>query len=220
MIAAVIFDLDGTLIDGAADLQAAANAVLAEDGLAPIDLATVISFIGNGIPTLTERCYAYRGAVPAELPRRIARFKEIYEQQGHPLTRLMAGVPEALRALAARGYRLGLCTNKDAAPARDILEKLAILDAFDAVIGGDSLPVNKPDPQMLAAAAKGCGTGIARVAYVGDGEVDAAMSAKAGVPFLLFTRGYRKSSVAELAPAAAFADYAELPALVDLLHKA
>lgn len=213
MIKAVIFDLDGTLIDGAEDLHAAMNSVLAEDGIAPISLRAVESFIGDGIGALVARSYLHVGIAPADLGARVERFSVIYGAQGYPFTRLFPGVYPALRELSGH-YRLGLCTNKAQAHARAILEKLGIAGLFSIVVGGDTLSVRKPDARTLHAAAHGCGAGVDEILYIGDGEVDAALSKACGALFYLFAPEERASSLKTHVHAAEFSDYAHLPALV------
>lgn len=214
VITAVIFDLDGTLVESAADLQAAANAMLAERGAPPIDLATITSFIGQGIDVLVAHCLRFHQVDPGELAASIARFKSIYDAQGFALTRPFPGVIDALRDLKGRGLRLGVCTNKDTVPARAILKTCGIDDLFEGVLGGDALPVRKPDPNALLATARACGAEAGAFLYVGDSEVDAETARRASAPFLLFTEGYRKSPIADLQPSASFSDFAALGNIV------
>jgi phosphoglycolate phosphatase len=156
VLRAILFDLDGTLVDSVADLHAAANLLLAERGLPAIDRATLKSFIGNGIAMLVERCLRHHGAALDDRSAAVRRFKQIYERLGHHNTELYEGVASALEQLAKRGYRLALCTNKDTSPSRQILTRLHIEEFFTVVIGGDSLHAVKPDPRLLIAAADGC----------------------------------------------------------------
>lgn len=211
-MAAVIFDLDGTLIDSAGDIHAAVNILLAEEGHSGLTRAQVTAMIGNGVGVLLDRVIAATGLDPAKRDRLLTRFMLIYEQGSANLTQVYHGVPEALAALAAAGYRLGLCTNKPLRPTLAVLQALGWQDHFASVICGDSLPTRKPDPAMLHACLAGVGGGP--VLYVGDSEVDAETAHAAGVGFLLFTEGYRKVPVADLNPLASFNSFADLPALV------
>lgn len=210
---AVIFDLDGTLIDSAPDIHAVSNAVLAEHGFAPLGLPQVRSFVGRGVAHLVDCLLAASGADPqgALHAPMVAAFSARYEE-AVALTEVYPGVPEALGALAAAGYPLGICTNKPLAPARAVLAHLGIGGFFDTVIGGDSLPVRKPDPAPLRHAVDRIGR--ARAIFVGDSEVDAETARAAGLPFLLFTEGYRKTPVQDLPHSAAFSAFAQLPGLV------
>lgn len=211
---AVIFDLDGTLIDSAPDIHAAIARTLAEEGQPPLSFDTVRGFIGNGVPVLIDRVMAARGERPDPTRRAdlTARFLSQYEAASADLTTLYPGVRAALQALNDAGHPLGLCTNKPAGAARDILAAFDLLPFFAVVIGGDSLPTRKPHPEPLLATL--CALKAAHGLFVGDSEVDAQTAAAAGMPFLLFTEGYRKAPVADLPHHAAFADFAMLPGLV------
>ena len=126
-----------------------------------------------------------------------------------------AGVAEAVGALRADGWRLGLCTNKPISPTRAVLTHFGMTDWFDVVIGGDSLAVRKPDPAPLLAGM--VRMGASRVVYVGDSEVDAETARAARQPFALFTEGYRKTDVDQMPHDRAFGDYAALPAIAAAL---
>ncbi len=211
-VPAVVFDLDGTLIDSAPDIHRAANAALAAEGKPPLPLVQVRSFIGNGVAVLVERVMAASGLTGAEIhARMLARFMADYDAAPADLTRCFSGVAEALGKLRAQGARLAVCTNKPEATSHAILTALGLAPAFDVVIGGDSTPFRKPDPRPLLAAFDALG---GRGLYVGDSEVDAATARAAGVPFLLFTEGYRAASVEDLAPLHTFSEFASLPEIV------
>ncbi|WP_425045160.1 phosphoglycolate phosphatase [Primorskyibacter sp. S87] len=208
----IVFDLDGTLVDSAPDIQAAVNRMLEGVGAELLDIATTVSFIGNGLPKLVERTIRARG-LPIERHAELTRVTLAhYNRAATEATRPYAGVAEALTRLKAEGYSLGICTNKPKAPARSVLAGLDLSGFFDVVIGGDTLSTRKPDPAMLNVAfdALPNGAGV----YVGDSEVDAETAHRAGIPFLLFTEGYRKSAVEELPHQARFAEFTALPALV------
>ncbi|MEO6300955.1 MAG: phosphoglycolate phosphatase [Paracoccaceae bacterium] len=211
---AIIFDLDGTLIDSAPDIHAAVARTLVDMGCEPLGLAQIRSFIGNGVPVLIDRVMAARNEA-ANPPRRaelISRFMRHYEAASSVLTIVYPGVEAALTELQAAGHAMGVCTNKPAAAARDILHALGLDRFFQAIIGGDSLPERKPHPAPLLAVVDLLGSKTAL--YVGDSEVDAQTAAAAGIPLLLFTEGYRVAPVASLPHRAAFANFAELPAIV------
>ena len=205
-----IFDLDGTLIDSAPDIHAAGCAVLAAEGLPPVTPAQSQGFIGNGARVYVERLE--RAAAGTNDPARTARMQHRFiaeYETAHSLTRIYPGVEGALDALRTRGWRLGLCTNKPHGPALTVLAHFGWVDLFDVVIGGDSLPVHKPDPAPLHAAIAGLGGGS--VVYVGDSEVDAATAQAAATLFALFTEGYRRGPVAAIPHDWAFSDWTALP---------
>lgn len=212
-----IFDLDGTLIDSAPDIHAAGLAVLAAEGLPPVTPEQSRSFIGNGARIFVERLE--RATAGDSDPARTARMQRLFIQvyeTAHDLTRVYPGVEAALDSLRSRGWALGICTNKPHGPTRTVLAHFGWTGLFDVVIGGDSLPVHKPDPAPLRAAIEGLGGGP--VVYVGDSEVDAATAQAAAVPFALFTGGYRRTPVAEIPHDRAFDDWAALPDLAAQLR--
>ena len=210
----IIFDLDGTLIDSAPALHAVATRLLGAEGIEPLPLATVRGFIGNGVPMLVARIMN-AVALPADttLHRRLtAAFEADYAADPLALTQPMPGAVAAVHVLREAGCAIALCTNKSEAPARAILDSLGLIDHFDAIVGGDSLAVRKPDPAPLLLACRRLGGGPC--VSVGDGEVDAETAQAAGLPLLLFTGGYRRRPVAELFHTAHFDHFAELPVLV------
>ncbi|WP_112323194.1 phosphoglycolate phosphatase [Oceanibium sediminis] len=208
----IAFDLDGTLIHSAPGIRSAINAVLEELGAEALSLAQVTGFIGNGTLKLVERSLRASGlaAEGAALEAAHERLGAVYGADPTRETTLFPGVRGALDSLKAQGHSLTICTNKPAGPARDILKHFAIDGYFDLVVGGDSLPTRKPEPEMLHKALCGGDT----VAYVGDSDVDAETARRAEVRFGLFTEGYRHASVDALAPDFRFSDFAALPALV------
>ena len=208
----LVFDLDGTLIDSAPDIHAAANRLLAEEGLPPQPFAALRSMIGHGVPHLIDLLMKAAGLPPdpARDARLTARYVAGYEE-AVDLTRPYPFVDETLDRLAGQGHRMGLCTNKPLAAVRAVLAHLDLAHHFPVIVAGDSACPRKPDPAPLHAAIAGLGGGLA--SYIGDHEVDAATARAAGVPFLLYTEGYRATPAIALTTCA-FADWRSLPALV------
>ena len=210
---ALIFDLDGTLIDSAPDIHACANKIFVSKGLEPFAFDVVKGFIGNGVGVLVSRLLQSRGlpsdgTLHAEM---VSDFVNIYEE-AFDLTTVYPGAPEALEALAAVGFQMGVCTNKPQGPARAALRHFGLDRHIRSVIGGDSLATRKPDPAPLLAAI--AGLDAPRGILVGDSEVDAATAKAAGVSFALFTQGYRKAPVESLGAKLIFDDYRALPGLL------
>ncbi|QXT38617.1 phosphoglycolate phosphatase [Gymnodinialimonas ceratoperidinii] len=208
-MARIVFDLDGTLIDSVPDIAAAANATLAEVGVAPLSLAEARGFVGEGAGVFVERMAQARGL--SEPARLMPRFLHHYER-AVGLTEIYPGVAASLDALARAGHRLGLCTNKPARPTEAVLAHLGWQERFEVVLAGDSLPSRKPDPAPLRAAFDALGDGP--MIYVGDSEIDAEAARRAGVPFLIYTPGYRSADLQDLPHAAAFDDWSEVLAIV------
>lgn len=208
----LVFDLDGTLIDSAPDIHAAANRLLAEEGLPPQPFERLRAMIGHGVPHLIDRLMQAAGQPPDQGrdARLVARYSAGYEA-AVDLTRPYPYVHETLDRLAAAGHRMGLCTNKPLAAVQAVLTHFDLAQHFPVIIAGDSAHPRKPDPAPLRAAIAELGGGPAL--YVGDHEVDAATARAAAVPFLLFTEGYRATPAIALTTRA-FADWRSLPALV------
>lgn len=209
----LVFDLDGTLIDSAPQIHAAANSVFEAKGLPPFPQETVRGFIGNGVGVLVQRLMAHQGLpedakLHAEL---VARFIDIYEE-AFDLTALYPGVSTALPVLADLGHRLAICTNKPVGPTRAVLRHFGLMPLFPVIVGGDTLPQRKPDPAPLHAAIAAMGGG--KALFVGDSEVDSETATAAGVPFALYTGGYRKAAPEALNAKLIFDDHAALPRLI------
>jgi phosphoglycolate phosphatase len=209
----LVFDLDGTLIDSAPQIHAAANIVFGSKGFAPLSQAAVRGFVGNGVGVLVSRSMAHLGIAPdaalhADL---MAEFIKIYEK-AFDLTSLYPGVSTALTELFSAGHRLAICTNKPLGPTRAVLRHFGLSPLFPVVIGGDCLPQRKPDAAPLRAALKALGPG--KALFIGDSEVDAETARAADVPLALFSGGYRKTAADALGARIIFDDHAALPGLI------
>lgn len=211
----IVFDLDGTLVDSAPDIRAAANRMLADQGLEPLDLPTIISFVGHGLPKLVERVIRACGLDMRDHAALTQLTLDHYNAAASDLSRLYPGARDALEHLNAQGHAIGLCTNKPEQPARHIIEHFGLSDLFPVLVGGDTLKVKKPDPAHLLQTFDRLPAGP-RI-YVGDSEVDAETAHRAAVPFLLFTEGYRKTPAEALPHQARFSDFAALPDLIATL---
>jgi len=209
---AIVFDLDGTLVDSAPDIAAAANRMLADFGHPALPVPLLTSFIGHGIPNLVRQVIAAQDLDPALQPEWNARMLAHYSDRPAGLTRPYPGVVAALEALAGAGHPLGVCTNKFHGLSMQLLDALDLARFFDVVIGGDSLAVRKPDPAPLHAAFAELRT--TPLLYVGDSEVDAETAQAGGYRFALFTQGYRKTPIAALPHHAAFDTFDALLAIV------
>ena len=208
---AVIFDLDGTLVHSAPDLHAAAAAMLADLGRSTVTLEQVTGFVGNGVPKLVERALVATGGLPQKgIDGALRIFSDHYERDPTRLTRPYPGVPKMLARLCGAGLALGICTNKPRGATGQVLNGVGLDQFFDAVVGGDTLPVRKPDPATIQAVLDGLNVTACQVAYVGDSETDAATAQNAGLAFALFSGGYRKTPVADLPHDFVFDDFGAL----------
>lgn len=217
---AIVFDLDGTLVDSAPDLHAAANATRADEGLEALSLARVKSYIGDGIDALVRRCLAEAASEPARIAAASARFRRHYAARGHRSTTLYPSAAEALARLKADGHRLAVCTNKDEGFAREILSATGLLDDIDVVVGGDTMGRRKPDPAPLLACARLCGARPGETLYVGDSEIDAETAEAAGIAFVFFEGGYRRNPGCPLPARASFDAFALLTEVIARLEEA
>ncbi len=219
----LLCDLDGTLVDSLPDLAAAIGELLEVEGRPGLAPAAVAAMVGDGVPKLIERALAATGGVPddAALAALVARYMPIYEARMTELTRPYPGAIETLRALKDAGWRLAVCTNKPEAPSRAIIAGLGFEGLFEAVSGGDSLPVKKPDPGHLLGLleALGVAPGAAPGAAVmlGDSRNDVAAARAAGLPAIAIAHGYGGTPARELGADRVIECFAELPAALAAL---
>ncbi|MRX50010.1 phosphoglycolate phosphatase [Paracoccus sp. S-4012] len=211
-MSAVVFDLDGTLVDSAPDMHAAMNRVLEGRGHEPLELDQVRGFIGNGVPTLVRRVMAAVEADEGGFDGWHGDYMQWYAKLICDKTQPYASVIEALDSLKASGRRLGICTNKPQQLTEDLVAALGLADRFGAVIGGDTEFGHKPAPGPLTETVRRLGGGPA--VMVGDSMADAGAARAAGLPLILYTGGYRDRGVDEIAPDARFDHWRELPRLV------
>lgn len=214
----VVFDLDGTLADTAADLIAAANACFAARGLGRLlDPAADAGIAFHGGRAMLRAGYGRMGAdtllPPGAEDEDFPRLLEFYADCIADSTRLYDGVEEALEQLRTEGYLLSVCTNKPEALAEALLRQLGVRDRFAALIGADTLPVRKPDPRPYRAAVEGAGGQVASSFLVGDTETDRKTATAAGVPVALVAFGPEGEAIARLAPEALLTRFADLPEL-------
>lgn len=190
-VRAVLFDLDGTLLDTIVDLAEAANRTLTELGRPPRSQEEVHGFVGKGIPHLVRRCMTEgTSATEAEIERAVDVFRGHYAVVNGECTRIYPGVIDTLQAMRAGGLRLAVVTNKAEAFTLPLLERVGIAHHFDAVVSGDTLAVKKPDPAVLFHACGLLGVAADEALMIGDSANDALAARGAGMPVLLVTYGY------------------------------
>lgn len=188
---ALVFDLDGTLIDSRRDIATAVNRMRGELGLPPLALEQVVTMVGEGARLLVERALG-PGSTPEEMDRALARYLVHYDEVCLETTEPYPGVSEMLASLSKR-YPLALLSNKGEALSRKILDGLGLAPLFREILGGDTLPTRKPDPSGLLLVAKRLAIPAGKLLLVGDTWVDAETAKNAGCPFALVEWGFPRS---------------------------
>lgn len=213
----VVFDLDGTLADTAADLLASANAcfrALGHHDLLDMDRDAGTALKGGRAMLRVgfERVGIdwTEGDVDGQYPLLL----DYYGQKIAVHTTLYPGAEEAVRALRAEGYATAICTNKPEALAETLMTMLGVRDLFDALVGADTLPTRKPDAAPYLEAVRRAGGDPARSVLIGDTMTDRLTGTAAGVPVVLVTFGPEGDHVRDMEPAAFLEAYADLPGLV------
>lgn len=213
----VIFDLDGTLADTSGDLIAAANVCFREMGvgdmLDPVaDAGTALrggrAMLRLGMSRLDRA--GDETTIDAYYPKLLAAYAQDIDRH----TVLYPGAMAAVEALKTAGYAVAICTNKPDGLAEELLSRLGVRAAFDAMLGADTLPVRKPDPEHLFETARRAGGRADQCLLVGDSDTDRNTARAAGVPCVLVTFGPAGGDMASLAPEALLDDYADLPQIV------
>ena len=212
----VVFDLDGTLVDTAPDLIAALNALFEREGIDPVPFMQARQFIGGGARKLIERGLAAKGRAltAGEADRLYAVYVSSYEERIAELSRPFPGVEDALDALAARGFRLAVCTNKLERLSIKLLDALDMSRRFAAICGQDTFGVQKPDPRILTATVETAGGRSGSALLVGDSATDIATARAANMPVIAVDFGYTETPVARHRPDRLISHYDELPAAV------
>jgi len=195
VIRAALVDLDGTLLDTAPDLAAAANATLAELGIGTLPSGQIREFIGKGITVLVHRCLkAALGADPDAPLYEAAQacFAGHYERLNGSSAAAYPGVEEGLAAMRAQGMRLACVTNKASRYTDPLLASSGLAPYFDEVVTSDRAKRRKPDPEPFLLACRELGVSASEAAVIGDSANDAQAGRAAGCRVLLVPYGYRE----------------------------
>jgi phosphoglycolate phosphatase len=213
---ALVWDLDGTLVDSAPDLATALNAVLDMRGFFTLPLDQVRTMIGNGVPKLVERGFNAVGIRPdeAQLDHLVEMFKLEYATCATDNTRPYPGIVEVLQEIHGMNIPMGVCTNKPEAFTRQILEGLGLAGYFSSVVGGDTTPARKPDPEPVLACLRGLVAEPASSLMIGDSIHDVHAAHAAGMPIGVVPWGYRSAPVEKLGGDFILNDVAALPGLL------
>ncbi|WP_027909746.1 phosphoglycolate phosphatase [Pseudomonas sp. URMO17WK12:I4] len=210
----VMFDLDGTLVDSVPDLATAVDRMLVELGREPAGVERVRQWVGNGARVLVRRALAggldHSAVGEAESEEALARFLDIYADC-HELITLYPGVHELLEALSTAAVELAVVTNKPERFVAPLLEQVGLGGYFRWIIGGDTLPQQKPDPAALLQVMRLAAVTPAQSLFVGDSRSDVLAARAAGVPCVAVSYGYNHGRpIAEEEPQLVVDSMAEL----------
>lgn len=195
---AVVFDLDGTLIDSAADIGLALNEVMVNRGLSAFSLEQVKEMIGGGVVKLLERALCAQGLPPGGAAPIALEFLEIYQLNAVRETTLYPGARDLLALLLEAGVGVGLCTNKPHGVTEQILREMDLAHCFASVLGGKEGMPRKPDPTPLQAVIAELNAEPSRTLMIGDSAADVGAAHGAGTPVAIVSYGYSKTPVGDL----------------------
>ena len=218
---AILFDLDGTLVDTAPDLLASLNAVLTRAGHRPVKPTELRSMVGHGVRALFERAFKETGT-PVSVDELagyggefLAHYRANIARESRPFPR----VPETLKLLADEGAKLGVCSNKPQELTDLLLAQLDLARHFGAVYGGGKARHNKPDPHHVLELVDALNGSRARAVMVGDSTVDVAAARAAQIPVIVMSYGYTPIHPRDMGADAVADDFAALPELIAKLAK-
>lgn len=188
---ALLFDLDGTLLDSAPDIAQALNRMLTDDGRQTLSLDQVKGMIGDGVMELCRKALVATGGLATDdiypyVQKHIAHYRSLPPDP----RQVFPGVREALNELAKAGVKLGVCTNKSEGSTVAILTQLDLIRYFGFIAGGDTFQVHKPNPGHVTGVLEALAVGTAGAAFIGDGPNDVIASRRAGIPCIVVTHGY------------------------------
>ncbi len=211
---ALIFDLDGTLVDTVDDLAASMNHALAAAGLGAVPVSEVRHLVGHGARRMLMRGFllsAGREANEAELDEAMVAFLDFYADNIAAHSRPFDHVIEMIEGFLARGARAAICTNKREAMARLLIETLGYSELFDAIVGADTTIAAKPDPAPVRLCLGK--TGAARAVFFGDSDTDIRAARAANLPCFIADFGYGPITLSD--QAAVFSSYREVAPLIE-----
>lgn len=207
---ALLFDLDGTLIDSAAVIATVLNGMRAEQGDAALPVASYRGWISLGAEQLVGNAL---GLPMAGVPPALAEFRRRYRALPTPPETLFPGVADTLAALAEQGYRMAICSNKPEVLCNKVLQDLDLQRWFGCVVGGDSAASPKPHRAPLDHALAALSASGGPAVLIGDSTVDQEAATAAGIPFIFYTGGYDDG----VRPGTPYASIDRLPQLLALL---
>jgi phosphoglycolate phosphatase len=221
-VSAVLFDLDGTLLDTAADIALALNRTMLEYGCAALAENEVRRMIGRGSPILIERAASFQGrtiddATQAAMVERFFHYYGELEKSNEDRAQPYTGAAEALHAMHDANLRTAVVTNKQHRFAAALLERLGLAGWVDVVVGGDTCARRKPDPQPLFFACASLQVRPSESLMVGDSVNDVQAARAAGIPVVCVSYGYNEGRSPDTLECDALVDsLADLPAMLKI----
>ena len=218
-VTSVLLDLDGTLVDTAPDLVGTLNVVLAQAGRAQLELERMRTRVSGGARGLMRTGFALTGdgLNDDEVEAWVPTFLDVYANRLSDGSRPYPGVVETLALFRDAGIKMAVCTNKPHGLANRLLTELDLLHWFDALLGGDSIEVHKPDPRHIEATLEAVGGRAASAVMVGDSIIDVEAARGAGVPVIIVGYGYGIEKARTAGADAEIAGFAELPGAIATL---
>ncbi|WP_417837370.1 HAD family hydrolase [Thalassospira tepidiphila] len=214
----ILFDLDGTLIDGVDDILFAMNDLLAAHGHAPLVRHDIEAMLGDGTWMLTKRAFAARGSEPTDemLDELNVDFNARYVETDYAYTRLFENAETVLRQLKSDGWTIALASNKPEAPCKAILTKLGVADLFSVIAGGDSFEVKKPDGRFLGFVLDQLGfdKSTDTAIMVGDHANDVNAARAAGIHAIAVAMEFDATRAKSLGADAAITNYLQLDSTI------
>lgn len=212
----LVFDLDGTLVSSMEDLVATLNVVLTSNGHSAVPQEKVVHMVGMGAKVLLQRGLNYNEVSWTDdtiLPL-YHQFIDHYAANIAVHTRAFDGVVASLERFRSEGWKLAVCTNKAERLTLPLLEELDLAKYFDAVVGGDTFSVSKPNAEPVHGAIERAGGSIKGSVMIGDSGTDISAARNAGIPVVAVDFGYTPIPVHELGPDKVISHFDELPAAI------
>ncbi len=213
---AILFDLDGTLIDSVPDLAWAVDEMCKQIGMPACGEAMVRNWVGNGIDMLVRRALTngddQQVVDPNQLDSALSSFKSLYASHLSVSTTVYPHLEAVLAQFHAQKIKMAVVTNKGSQFSAQLLADLSLQQWFSVLVGGDTLAVKKPDPQPLLHAAEQLGLRADQVIMIGDSKNDVSAARAANMPVITKTNGYNHGeNIANSQPDAIFDCFSELP---------
>ncbi|MGB7431183.1 MAG: HAD hydrolase-like protein [Ahrensia sp.] len=207
-----VFDLDGTLLDTAPDLLASLNHVLVANDLPETDIDRLRRFVGQGGRVMLERAFTAAGRTFSDeiADQLVQQFVAHYGDNMPGETVAFEGVLDLVDGLRARGYKTAICTNKTEALAVKLIASMGLSDKFDALCGGDTFPVKKPDADHIFLTIDAAGGDRNRAVMFGDSAADINAANNGAIPVIAVDFGYTDEHVSTFGPTRVISHFNEI----------